>query len=121
MDLERLVSALEPAEVLGRPSVEVRDLASDARAATPGALFFAVPGEHADGHEFAPEAVERGAVALVVERGLELPVPQVVVGDSRAAMAPVADMFFGEPTRELEVAGVTGTSRKTTTSCLLFA
>jgi len=120
MDLERLVAALEPVEVLGR-WVEVRDLAYDARAVTPGALFFAVPGERADGHDFAAEAVENGAVALVVERPLELAVPQVVVQDSRAAMAPAADVFFGEPTRELEVAGVTGTSGKTTTSFLLFA
>src|SRR5579884_1566332 len=121
MDLERLVSALEPVEVVGRPSVEVRDLAYDARGVAPGALFFAVPGERADGHEFAAEAVEHGAVALVVERPLELPVPQVVVRDSRAAMAPAADVFFGEPSRELEVAGVTGTSGKTTTCHLLFA
>jgi UDP-N-acetylmuramoyl-L-alanyl-D-glutamate--2,6-diaminopimelate ligase len=121
MDLERLVSALEPVEVLGSPSVEVRDLAYDARAVVPGALFFAVPGQRADGHDFAPGAVERGAVALVVERPLDLPVPQVVVRDSRAAMAPAADVFFGEPTSELEVVGVTGTSGKTTTSFLLFA
>jgi UDP-N-acetylmuramoyl-L-alanyl-D-glutamate--2,6-diaminopimelate ligase len=121
MDLERLVSALGPVEVLGSPSVEVRDLAYDARTVVPGALFFAVPGERADGHDFAPEAVERGAVALVVERSLDLPVPQVVVRDSRAAMAPAADVFFGEPTAELEVVGVTGTSGKTTTSFLLFA
>jgi UDP-N-acetylmuramoyl-L-alanyl-D-glutamate--2,6-diaminopimelate ligase len=121
MDLERLVSALEPMEVLGRPAVEVLDLAYDARAVTPGALFFAVPGERADGHDFAVEAVERGAVAAVVERGLDLPVPQVLVRDSRAAMAIAADTFFDEPTRELEVVGVTGTSGKTTTSHLLFA
>ena len=121
MDLERLVSALEPVEVLGRPSVEVRDLAYDARSVTDGTLFFAVPGERADGHDFAAEAVERGAAALVVERALEPAVPQLVVRDSRAAMAPAADLFFGEPTRELEVAGVTGTSGKTTTSHLLFA
>jgi UDP-N-acetylmuramoyl-L-alanyl-D-glutamate--2,6-diaminopimelate ligase len=121
MDLERLVTALEPLQVLGRPAVEVRDLAYDARAVTPGDLFFAVPGEHADGHDFAPDAVARGAVALVVERGLDLPVPQIVVSDARAAMAPAADVFFGEPTRELEVVGVTGTSGKTTTSFLLFA
>ena len=121
MDLERLVSALEPVEVLGRTSAEVRDLAYDARAVVPGALFFAVPGERADGHGFAPEAVERGAVALVVEHKLDLLVPQIVVRDSRAAMAPAADVFFGEPTRELEVVGVTGTSGKTTTSFLLFA
>jgi len=120
MELERLVAALEPVEVLGR-WVEVRDLAYDARAVTPGALFFAVPGERADGHDFAPEAVERGAVALVAERALDLPVTQVVVRGARAAMAPAADVFFGEPTRELEVVGVTGTSGKTTTSFLLFA
>ena len=121
MDLERLVAALEPAEVLGQPSVDVRDLSYDARAVTAGSLFFAVPGERADGHDFAADAVERGAVALVLERPLDLPVPQVVVRDSRAAMAPAADVFFGEPTRELEVVGVTGTSGKTTTSFLLFA
>ena len=121
MDLERLVSALEPVEVLGRPAGEVLDLAYDARAVTPGALFFAVAGERADGHDFALDAVERGAAAVVVERGLDLPVSQIVVRDSRAAMAPAADVFFGEPTRELQVVGVTGTSGKTTTSFLLFA
>jgi UDP-N-acetylmuramoyl-L-alanyl-D-glutamate--2,6-diaminopimelate ligase len=121
MDLERLVAALEPVEVLGRPSVEVRDLAYDARAVAPGTLFFCVPGERADGHDFAAEAVERGAVALVVERVLGLPVPQLVVGSARAAMAPAADVFFGEPTQELEVAAVTGTSGKTTTAFLLYA
>jgi UDP-N-acetylmuramoyl-L-alanyl-D-glutamate--2,6-diaminopimelate ligase len=121
MNVERLVAALEPVEVLGRREVEVRDLAYDARAAGPGTVFFAVPGERADGHDFAAAAVERGAVALVVERRLDLPVPQLVVRDSRAAMAPAAEAFFGEPTRELEVVGVTGTSGKTTTSFLLFA
>src|SRR5881392_3833330 len=66
-------------------------------------------------------AVERGAVALVVERRLDLPVPQAVVPDARASMAVAADEFFGRPSRELEVVGVTGTSGKTTTSFLLFA
>ncbi len=121
MELERLVQALGPLEVLGGVKAEVRDLAYDARAVTPGAVFFCVPGERADGHDFAPEALARGAVALVVERALELDVPQLVVRDARAAMAPAADVFFGEPTRELEVVGVTGTSGKTTTTFLLFA
>ena len=121
MILERLAAALEPVEVLGSGTVEVADLAYDARAVGDGAVFFCVPGERADGHDFAAEAVARGAVALVVERPLELPVPQLVVADARAAMAPAADEFFGRPTEELEVAGVTGTSGKTTTSFLLFA
>jgi UDP-N-acetylmuramoyl-L-alanyl-D-glutamate--2,6-diaminopimelate ligase len=121
MNLERLIQALAPTNVVGRPSVEVRDLAYDARAVTPGALFFCVPGEKADGHEFAPDALARGAVALVVERPLEVGVPQLVVDDARAAMAIAADEFFSHPTRELAVAGVTGTTGKTTTAYLLHA
>jgi UDP-N-acetylmuramoyl-L-alanyl-D-glutamate--2,6-diaminopimelate ligase len=121
MNLERLVAALGPAEVLGRAPVDVRDLAYDARAVSPGALFFCVPGSRADGHDFAAEAVERGAVALVVERALPASVPQLLVPDARAAMAPAAAEFFGHPTRELAVVGVTGTSGKTTTAFLLFA
>ena len=121
MNLERLAAALEPVEVLGGTEIEVRDLAYDARAIAPGALFFCVPGARADGHDFAADAVAGGAVALVVERKLDLAVPQIVVADVRAAMAPAADVFFGEPSAELEIAGVTGTSGKTTTTFLLFA
>ena len=121
MELERLIAALAPAEVLGGEAVEVRDLAYDTRAVTPGAAVFCVPGEHVDGHELAPEAVERGAVALVVERPVEAQVPQLVVTSMRPTMAVAADIFFGEPTRELEVAGVTGTNGKTTTAFLLHS
>ena len=88
MELERLVAALAPEAVLGSPDpVEVRDLAYDTRAVTPGAAFFCVPGEHADGHDFAVEAVENGAAVLVVEHAVEPKVPQLVVPSSRAAMA----------------------------------
>src|SRR5437763_1248717 len=121
MDLERLVAALGGADVVGRAPVEVRDLAYDARTVVPGSLFFCVPGAVADGHDFARDAVKRGAVALVVERPLGLGVPEVVVSSSRAAMAQAADEFFGRPTDELQVAGVTGTNGKTTTTFLLYA
>src|SRR5918999_663911 len=119
MDLERLVTALAPVEVRGGAPTDVTDLAYDARAVVPGALFFCVPGQRADGHDFAPEAIERGAVALVVERPLGLGVPEVVVDDVRAAMGPVAARFHGDPTAELQVIGVTGTNGKTTTAFLL--
>jgi UDP-N-acetylmuramoyl-L-alanyl-D-glutamate--2,6-diaminopimelate ligase len=101
--------------------VAVTDLAYDARRVTPGALFACVPGFAADGHDFAPEAVAAGAVALIVEHELALPVPQLVVRGAREAMARAADAFFGHPTRELAVAGVTGTNGKTTTAFLLYA
>src|SRR5205809_7180259 len=121
MHIERVIAALAPADVLRRAPVEIGDLAYDARAAGPGALFFCVPGDRADGHDLAAEAVANGAVALVVERTLEVEVPQLVVQDARRAMAVVADEFFGRPREELEIAGVTGTTGKTTTSCLLYA
>ena len=121
VDLERLIAVLAPAEVAGQVETTVHDLAYDARAAQPGSLFFCVPGLRADGHDFAPEAVANGAVALVVQRLLDLPVPQLVVDDVRVAMAVAADEFFGRPTDELAVVGVTGTAGKTTTAFLLYA
>jgi UDP-N-acetylmuramoyl-L-alanyl-D-glutamate--2,6-diaminopimelate ligase len=121
MNLEGLVAALAPADVVNSEPVEIRDLAYDTRAVTSGALFFCVPGTLADGHDFAPEAVDRGAAALVVERVLDLAVPQLVVQDARSAMPIAADEFFGHPTTELRVAGVTGTNGKTTTAFLLHS
>jgi UDP-N-acetylmuramoyl-L-alanyl-D-glutamate--2,6-diaminopimelate ligase len=121
MDIERVIAALAPADVLGRAPVEIADLAYDARAAGPGSLYFCVPGSRADGHDFAAEAVANGAVALVVERPLELSVPQLLVEDARRAMGVAADEFFERPTEELEVAGVTGTNGKTTTAFLLYS
>jgi UDP-N-acetylmuramoyl-L-alanyl-D-glutamate--2,6-diaminopimelate ligase len=119
--LERLIAATSPTEVVGGAPVEVEDLVYDTRLVRPGALFFCVPGARVDGHELAGEAVEAGAVALVVERPLDVPVPQLVVSDSRTAMALAADEFFGRPTEELPVAGVTGTNGKTTTVFVLHS
>ncbi len=84
-----------------------------------GTLFFCVPGATADGHDFAPRAVEAGASALVVERRLGLGVAEALVEDARAAMAPAAVRFNGDPTRRLRVAGITGTNGKTTTAFLV--
>jgi UDP-N-acetylmuramoyl-L-alanyl-D-glutamate--2,6-diaminopimelate ligase len=119
MNLERVIAALAPTDVVQRAPVEISDLAYEARSVTEGALFFCVRGEHHDGHRFAREAVDRGAAALVVDHALELDVPQLLVLDPRAAMAQAAVVFFDDPTRELEVAGVTGTNGKTTVTFLL--
>jgi UDP-N-acetylmuramoyl-L-alanyl-D-glutamate--2,6-diaminopimelate ligase len=121
IDLDRLSQVVRAERTVNPAPVEITDLAYDARRATPGALFVCVPGQRADGHDFAPQALANGAAALIVERPLDLPVPQLVVSDAREAMALAADAFFGHPTRELEVVGVTGTNGKTTTAFLLFA
>ncbi len=102
----------------GAPEVEVSGLAYSTQSVTPGTLFFCVPGFRADGHDFAPQAIERGAVALVCQRPLGLGVPEVVVPDVRAAMGPAAARFHGDPTAELDVIGITGTNGKTTTAFL---
>jgi UDP-N-acetylmuramoyl-L-alanyl-D-glutamate--2,6-diaminopimelate ligase len=105
----------------GAPEVEVSGLAYSDASVTPGTLFFCVPGHRRDGHEFAPAAVQKGAVALVVQRPLGLGVPEVVVDDVRAAMGPVAARFHGDPTADLDVVGITGTNGKTTTAFLVRA
>src|SRR5215208_6243930 len=120
MKLGRLIDALAPADVLNGAPVEIADLAYDSRSVVPGSLFFCVRGSHADGHDLADDAVERGAAALVVERAVDAPVPQLVVASVRAAMAPAAVAFFGDPSAALDVVGVTGTAGKTTTTYLLF-
>jgi UDP-N-acetylmuramoyl-L-alanyl-D-glutamate--2,6-diaminopimelate ligase len=101
--------------------LEVTALAYDDREVRPGSVFFCVSGFTRDGHEFAPAAIERGAVALVVERPLGLSVPEVIVDDARAAMAPAAALMNGDPTAQLDVIGITGTNGKTTTAFLTRA
>jgi UDP-N-acetylmuramoyl-L-alanyl-D-glutamate--2,6-diaminopimelate ligase len=113
MDLRDVMGPAAP------EGVEVSSLAYDSRDAGPGALFFCVSGFRVDGHDFAPRAVEAGAAALVVERPLGLGVPEVVVPSVRAAMAPAAARFHGDPTERLQVVGITGTNGKTTTAWLV--
>ena len=117
----KLSEVMAGAGVPAVADVEISDLAYDSRAVRPGTLFFCVPGFTSDGHDYAPTAVEHGAAALVVERPLHLGVPEVQVPDARAAMAPAAAAFHGDPTRALDVVGVTGTNGKTTTAFLVRA
>ena len=116
MDLNRLAGAIGAADA---PSVEILDLAYDTRAVEPGTLFFCISGARADGHALAPAAVAAGAVALVVERRVDVDVPQLVVPSVRAVIGPLAARFFNHPSLELDVAAITGTNGKTTTAFLL--
>jgi UDP-N-acetylmuramoyl-L-alanyl-D-glutamate--2,6-diaminopimelate ligase len=101
--------------------VDVTALALDNRRVEPGTVFFCVRGFTRDGHDYAADAVARGAVALVVDHPLSLGVPEVVVDDVRAAMAPAAARLHGDPTATLRTVGVTGTNGKTTSAYLVRA
>jgi UDP-N-acetylmuramoyl-L-alanyl-D-glutamate--2,6-diaminopimelate ligase len=103
----------------GAAAVEITSLAYDSRSVAPGTLFFCVPGLRSDGHDHAATAVANGASALIVERPLGLGVPELQVDSVREAMAPLAARFYGDPSAELRVVGVTGTNGKTTSSFLI--
>ena len=118
MRLDELIPGGGPA---AGTAVEITGVSYDSRTVRPGDLFFCVSGFRDDGHEFARGALDAGAAALVVERPLGLGVPEVVVESARAAMAPVAARFYGDPSSELEVVGITGTNGKTTTAYLVRA
>ena len=101
--------------------VDIAGLAYDSRAVRPGDLFVCVTGFDSDGHDFARQAVDRGAAALLVERPLDLGVPEVLVDSARGAMGPIAARFYGDPTSQLRVVGITGTNGKTTSAYLARA
>jgi len=117
--LNDLVASLPSVEMRGDPSVPITDVAYDSHACRRGTLFFCAPGQVVDGHTFAPSAYSAGAVAMLVERFVDVDVPQARVPSVREAMGPVSAVFFGHPSHELSVAGITGTNGKTTTTYLL--
>ena len=98
---------------------EVNDLQYDSRKVEKGSVFFCLRGENSDGHDFAAMAEEKGACAFVCEEKLDSVLPQLIVEDSRLALANLAEAYYGFPHRELKIIGVTGTNGKTTTTHLV--
>ncbi len=125
--VDDLALALPPGRlrrVVGEPTasaIEVVDVVDDSRHVVPGSMFACLVGALTDGHHHAATAVAAGATALLVERPLDLPVPQLVVDDSRVCVGHVAAAVHGWPSRSMRLVGVTGTNGKTTTTQLLAA
>ncbi|HEY8216240.1 MAG TPA: UDP-N-acetylmuramoyl-L-alanyl-D-glutamate--2,6-diaminopimelate ligase [Acidimicrobiia bacterium] len=124
MRLQALLADIEPVDLRGDPAVDVVAVTHDSRRVRPGALFACIPGGRTDGHDHAPAAADAGAVALLVERWIDLPrssahVVEARVPSVRVALGPLAARFHGDPSRTLTCLGVTGTNGKTTTTYLL--
>ncbi|HTK46232.1 MAG TPA: UDP-N-acetylmuramoyl-L-alanyl-D-glutamate--2,6-diaminopimelate ligase, partial [Patescibacteria group bacterium] len=103
---------------LALEGLTVAALAYDSRAVTPGGLFVAVRGDHVDGHDFVADAASRGAAVAIVERSVPVAIPQVIVDRSLLALAVAAAWWYGAPSSELGVVGITGTDGKTSTARL---
>jgi UDP-N-acetylmuramoyl-L-alanyl-D-glutamate--2,6-diaminopimelate ligase len=116
--LSEVAARLRRAELHGA-DVSVVDATHDSRSVVPGSLFCAIPGARVDGHEHVPAARSAGAAAALVERWLDVDLPQIRVPSVRAATGPAAAVVHGDPSRELTVVGTTGTNGKTTVSYLL--
>ncbi len=120
MRLREVLRDVAVQDIVGDPdTVDVTSVVHDSRAVSSGALFCCVPGAVVDGHAYADRAVDAGAVALLCERTLNVRAVQTIVGSTRLAMGPAAANFHRHPSRALDVAGVTGTNGKTTTTHLL--
>jgi UDP-N-acetylmuramoyl-L-alanyl-D-glutamate--2,6-diaminopimelate ligase len=108
------LSALVGGTLVADSDPEVIDVTHDSRQVGEGAMYVAIRGERADGHEFVPSAVESGAVAVCVDHEVSASVPQIVVSDTRQVLGDLAAAVHGYPSHSLDVVGVTGTNGKTT-------
>jgi UDP-N-acetylmuramoyl-L-alanyl-D-glutamate--2,6-diaminopimelate ligase len=121
--VSELLAALPEKTVVGTPPSKVRGVSADSRTVRPGDCFVAVPGLRQDARRFVPDAVRRGATLVITEGEplADLAVAQVLVPSARVALGRVADAYYGRPSRQLTIVGITGTNGKTTTSYLVEA
>ncbi|MBW2476147.1 MAG: UDP-N-acetylmuramoyl-L-alanyl-D-glutamate--2,6-diaminopimelate ligase [Deltaproteobacteria bacterium] len=121
MDLSVIMHNCQVLEIIGPDDVDVSGLCCDSRLVKPGDAFFAIRGSSLDGHEYAGQAVQCGASALILEEDVisAQAISKVLVPNSRLALAKAAQAFYGDPTQDMEVVGVTGTNGKTTVTYLL--
>lgn len=119
MKLSQLNELFLQASVIGDPNTEFKGVQLDSRRIQSADLFVCIVGHNIDGHQYAEHAKQQGAAALVVEKKLEIELPQLVVKDTNHALAVIADHFFDYPSNQLQLIGVTGTNGKTTITYLV--
>lgn len=120
MKINQLISAVDVIETVNDRALEIAHVAYDSRKVTQGDLFVCVKGYKVDGHDYAAQAVGKGAVALVVEDLLpDIEVPQYKVANTRVALAALADMYYGHPSTKMKMIGITASNGKTTTSFMV--
>lgn len=119
MQLQKLLAHLHDFTVTGTENPMITSLEMDSREVKKGSLFFCMIGHSVDGHLFAKQAVENGAVALIVEKEVDVQIPVIKVKDTRRSLALLADVFYNQPTHQLHLIGVTGTNGKTSISHII--
>ena len=119
MKLKQLIENTEIIETNASPELEISGISYDSRRTEPGHIFVAICGFESDGHKFIPAAVSKGAAVVVCQKRPEEDIPYILVPDSRKALALLSCSFFGHPSREMSVIGITGTNGKTTTTYLM--
>ncbi|MCT8139027.1 UDP-N-acetylmuramoyl-L-alanyl-D-glutamate--2,6-diaminopimelate ligase [Anaerobacillus sp. CMMVII] len=117
--LDELISSLYEYKKTGSTNPTITSIEMDSRQVKDGSLFICVEGYTVDGHDYAVQAVENGAVAIISQKPLNVDIPVVLVKDTKRAMAIVANFFYDHPTTKLSLIGVTGTNGKTTTTHLI--
>ncbi|WP_425335378.1 UDP-N-acetylmuramoyl-L-alanyl-D-glutamate--2,6-diaminopimelate ligase [Salipaludibacillus daqingensis] len=121
MQLKELANLLPACKYIGEDNPSIQSLEMDSRKIEAGSLFFCVPGFTVDGHDFAEQAIKMGAVALVVEKEIQVDVPMIKVRDVKRTMAILSAHFYQLPSSKMHMIGVTGTNGKTSTTHLIHS
>ncbi|MBQ2611705.1 UDP-N-acetylmuramoyl-L-alanyl-D-glutamate--2,6-diaminopimelate ligase [bacterium] len=119
MKLEELIEHLDYKDLINFKNIDITGISYNSKTTKAGDVFICLTGEYTDGHKYAKDAIQNGAVALVVEHLLEVKVPQVVVNSTRHRIADIADAFYSSPSKGINLIGVTGTNGKTTVTHLI--